>query len=817
MKSILKHILRNIWSKKGRSLLIILSLTIATTVFVLNLTLPQEIVLKVQETLRQVYGDCDLAVYYEDDEDNKEIDFGKYKDEIVSSTEYQIPVFVDNKPALFLGFDIENAKTLKLFGEDVAQIGEAEIIMTESQAEAGGYKEGDVLEISFDDSVYKLKIAKIVEANGIMSIEMDYLCFVGNVDKIIEIKGDDKYEAIYFDVKDDSKIEDVITYIQDNNENVIVEKLADIETIESQMSFVNYIMLLVFLMATIMIFFVVGSMNKVIIAERMPVIGTFRSVGATKGKMNGILLGENMLYGIIGGVAGCMIAYMVNSNMAGLFVTTSGVSLSEKTSAMSLVKLILGVIFAVMLEFFITFKAIRKANKKPIKDIIFDVQSTRYVIRKKRWFIGPVMVIAAVVLNAVNVKDNILLTLLAITLLMVGAAYIVPLAMRGISKIIVAFSKKISWPVGTVAGSNIGYSKMLISSARLVTVSVALMISILAVSTSFSKMFESFKYIWDMDVIVQNLSKPASDYEALKDVEGVESVEFLYYYIGEDISATEGKEFFSIPVIMGLEKECAGVVTYDYDIENLAYDEMLIDEILAEKSGIEIGDVLHLKIEHNKKELDYKVVGFVNGENFSSNRNVCVVNLEHFKDYMTDIPVWAQVIAKEGTDLEKLKEDCVECVKEVGVKAQTFDEYIEEQEAGTSGIMSIFYVIIGMAVMLSFIGIINNLSIGFIQRRKEIAVLNSTCMSKGQLLRMMAAEVMLTSLSASVLGGIVGYISIGMIDSFMRSLSMYIEITYDFKMAFVVMVIILILSLLTLFIPAKRLRKMKIVNEIKYE
>jgi putative ABC transport system permease protein len=184
---------------------------------------------------------------------------------------------------------------------------------------------------------------------------------------------------------------------------------------------------------------------------------------------------------------------------------------------------------------------------------------------------------------------------------------------------------------------------------------------------------------------------------------------------------------------------------------------------------------------------------------------------------MTDIPVWAQIVAKEGTDLEKLKEDLVECVKEVGVYAQTFDEYIEEQEAGASGIMSIFYVIIGMAVMLSFIGIINNLSIGFIQRRKEIAVLNSTCMSKGQLLRMMAAEVMLTSLSASVLGGIVGYISIGMIDSFMRSLSMYVEITYDFKVALVVMVIIIILSLFTLLIPAKRLRKMKIVNEIKYE
>lgn len=815
MKSILKHIMRNIWEKKGRSLLIILSLTIATTVFVLNLTLPQEIVLKVQETLRQVYGDCDLSVAYEDE--NGDMEFGEYKDEIISVKEYQTPVFVNNKPALFFGFDNETAKNLKLLGEDVTQIGKDEIIMSKTQAEAGGYKEGDILEISVDDNIHKLKIVKIVEAKGLMSLELDYLFFVGNVDKIIEIQGNDRFECVYIDVKDDSKIEDFITYIKENNQGINVEKLADIESIESQMSFVNYIMLMVFLMATIMIFFVVGSMNKVIIAERMPVIGTFRSVGATRGKMNGILLGENMLYGVIGGIAGSLIAYSVNSGMAGLFVTTSGVSLSEKTSAMSPVKLILGVLFAVLLQFFITFKAIRKANKKPIKDIIFDVQSTRYIIRKKRWFIGPVTVVIAIVLNMVNFNDNVVLTLLAITLLMIGTAYIVPLAMRGISKLIVAFSKKISWSIGTVAGCNMGYSKMLISSARLVTVSVALMVAILAASTSFSKMFESFKYIWDMDIIVQNLSKPASDYEKLKDVDGVESVEFLYYYIGEDISVTKGKEFASVPVVIGLEKECAGIVSYDYDIENLAYDEILIDEVFAEKSGIEIGDILKLKIEHVGKELEYKAVGFVNASNFSTSRNVCVVNMENYIDYMTDIPVWAQIVAEEGTDLEKLKEDCVDSIKEVGVKAQTFDEYIAEQEASTSGIMSIFYVIIGMAVMLSFIGIINNLSIGFIQRRKEIAVLNSTCMSKKQLLKMMMAEVMLTSLFASGIGVLTGYISVGMIDKFMRSIGTYVDVVFDFKTALVVVGIILILSLFTLLIPAKRLRRMKIVNEIKYE
>lgn len=818
MKSILKHILRNICSKKGRSLLIILSLTVATTVFVLNLTLPGEIVLKVQETLRSVYGESDLAISFEDVAPES-IDFGEFREEDMTCVDmYRLEVFVENKPALYLGMDVENGKTLKLFGEDVPNLKENEVAMSKLQAEEYGYKEGDEVTFSIDDEEYKMNLVKVVDTKGLMAMEMEYVFFMGNPSRVNEIGefGND-VSTIYIDVKDNDKVGELATYLQEHNDGIFVNKLADIESIEASMSFVNYIMLMVFAMATIMIFFVVGSMNKVIIAERMPVIGTFRSVGATKGRMNIILLSENILYGLIGGILGCLVAYGVNSKMAGLFVTTRGVSLSEKTSQMSIAKLVLGVVFAVLLEFFITIKAITKANKKPIKDIIFDVQSTRYIIKKNRLFLGPVMVIISLILNAVNTKSNIVITLASLILLMVGAAYVIPLVMRGASVVIAACAKKLGWGTGVIAGRNMGYSKMLISSARLVTVSVALMISILAVSGSFSRLFESFRYIWDMDVIVQNLTEPEEQYEMLKDVEGVESVDFLYYYYGDDIHRTDGKEFHDFPLMMGLDKSIKGIAEIDCSVDDLAYGEILVDAIFAEKSGIEIGDSIEVKIEHKNKTEKYNVVGFVNSTNFTSSRNVCVIRLDNYLENISDIPVWAQIIAKEGTDLQKLKEDCLDAIKEVGVFAQTFEEYLAEQEEQTGSIMSIFYVIIGMAVMLSFIGIINNLSIGFIQRRKEMAVLNSTCMSKGQLFGMMCTEVVLTNLIACIFGAITAFAATGMIDSFMESLSVYIEVGYDIKVALVVAGIIMILSLFTLFVPSKRLKKMHIVEEIKYE
>ena len=77
---IFKHILRNIWAKKGRSLLIILALIIATTVFILNLIVPNEILLKIEETYRKMFGEADIKITLTDENLNfNDINFGTEK------------------------------------------------------------------------------------------------------------------------------------------------------------------------------------------------------------------------------------------------------------------------------------------------------------------------------------------------------------------------------------------------------------------------------------------------------------------------------------------------------------------------------------------------------------------------------------------------------------------------------------------------------------------------------------------------------------------------------------------------------------------
>lgn len=820
MSILLKHILRNIKENKGRSILIVVALTIATIVLVLNITLPNELLLKVRETLRSIYGKTDISISTVEPFKIEDINLGDEKINYVGYS--QIEMESEKKEAILIkGVDIEKAISLNILGEDVPILKDNEIVVSKKVAEKSGYKHGDILKLKYNNLDYELKIVKIIDKKGITSIDVENDLFISNINTVNEIKKIDieKYEGLYIDVENNDKINSVRDYLKENNDNYIIERLVDEEVIREQTSMVNYIMILIFAMATIMIYFVISSLNKIIIAERLPVIGTFRSIGATKGRMNLILILENSCYGLISGIIGSLVGNLLNSKVASLFITTNGMELTNKTSNMSLGIIFIGIAFAVILQIVISTKEILKANKKPIKDIIFNTQNSRYKIRKARTIFGIIMIIFAFLLNYINNKTQIVLTLISLVSFIVGTANIVPMLMQMISKILHTIFRKIGFPTGMIASKNIGYNKMIISSSRLIVVALSLMITIITVSSSITNFFNSFRYTTqDYNIVVQYVSKTSEKYDKLANIGGIKKVDYMNMFYDER-TTYNGKNFKNsyIPIMLGLSDSEVYIKELNYKIKDLKYNEILVDEKFAEKNEINKGDILKLKFENINKEIEYKVMGFVNSTYFSASRNVIITNLQNFLDNLTGIPAQIHLKCDDNADLEKIKEKVKDDIKEVGIKIQTVEEYISEQEEQTNSILSIFYIILGLAIILSFIGIVNNQIIGFLQRKRELAVLNSTCMSKNQINNMMAFEIILSNLISCSIAVLAGFLATGIVDKFMQGLSLYVDISFDFISTLKFVGIIYIILLLTLIIPSKRLRKMNIVNEIKYE
>ena len=298
MKIVFKHILRNIWAKKGRSFLIVLALTVATTVFTLNMTLPDELVLKVQQTLRSVYGDVDIAVRTVEEFSAKDLDFGD--EEIIVTNNLELQGLYDDKPMILQGLNVEEAKNFGMLGSDVPKLEGNQLVISKRQAESYKFSEGQKIKLIFEDKEYEFEIVKIVENKGINSMTVEYPQFICDINEIAKIRGisPDMTDWLYINIVEEGKTGEYAEYLSEHNDNFMIEALTDEEAIKESAEFISYILLMIFVMATIMIMFVVSSLNKIIISERMPVIGTFRSIGATKGKMNSILMLENAVYGV---------------------------------------------------------------------------------------------------------------------------------------------------------------------------------------------------------------------------------------------------------------------------------------------------------------------------------------------------------------------------------------------------------------------------------------------------------------------------------------------------------------------------------------
>lgn len=141
------------------------------------------------------------------------------------------------------------------------------------------------------------------------------------------------------------------------------------------------------------------------------------------------------------------------------------------------------------------------------------------------------------------------------------------------------------------------------------------------------------------------------------------------------------------------------------------------------------------------------------------------------------------------------------------ITIMTVDNFVMMQRQNINTIMSLFYIIISFSLMLSFVGIINNQLISFIERKKEFAVLNSVCMSKKQLNKMLIIENIASNLTACIVGFVMAIVSVMLMGKIMNGIKMYINLSFNYEAGVLLVGIIFLLLLITVIVPIRKLKK----------
>jgi ABC-type transport system, involved in lipoprotein release, permease component len=235
---------------------------------------------------------------------------------------------------------------------------------------------------------------------------------------------------------------------------------------------------------------------------------------------------------------------------------------------------------------------------------------------------------------------------------------------------------------------------------------------------------------------------------------------------------------------------------------------ILVTNTLKEKLKLKEGDLLKLKLKGGEKE--YKVIGFF--DNFASSKYIGLVS-QRFLKADNQEKYYSSIFIKTSQNpdvvLKKIESKFIRSSPYLQTKAKIQEEYMNENQQSTI-LMSGFSV---LAIIIGVFGVLNNLLISFLVRRRSLAVFRSIGMSKVQIVKMIFIE----SLTGGIIGGLLGVMAGTLMIVVLAGTNNSQDIHFPVSSYFFYVLSGMALMLIASISPALKSSKLDIVASIKLE
>ena len=146
-------------------------------------------------------------------------------------------------------------------------------------------------------------------------------------------------------------------------------------------------------------------------------------------------------------------------------------------------------------------------------------------------------------------------------------------------------------------------------------------------------------------------------------------------------------------------------------------------------------------------------------------------------------------------------------------KAQTRDDFVDNQISGLSSILNILYVLLALSVVVSLFGIVNTLVLTVFERTRELGMLRAIGMTRRQVRRMIRHESVITALIGGVLGILLGIVLGGLLVARVE----FIEFALPTTQLIVFAIMTVVVGMLAAIFPARRAAKLDPLKALQYE
>ena len=528
--------------------------------------------------------------------------------------------------------------------------------------------------------------------------------------------------------------------------------------IQKGLSFITTFLLVFAAVSLVVGTFLIINTFSILVAQRSRELALFRAIGASRRQVSRSVLFEAFVVGLIGSTAGLVAGFALAQLIRVLF-GRFGLDMSGASLVLNPRTIVASYAVGLVVTMVAAWLPARRAGQVPPVAAMRDDAVLREGALRKRIIVGLVLAIlggAAMYLGLVVVDSNELKWLGGGILgVLIGVALISPLVGRPLVSGLGWIYRKVFGVVGTMATQN-----SLRNPRRTAATASALMIGV-ALVTLMSIFGSSAKASID-DQIAKDVT---ADYVVSNAIGQPFSAEIATKVAAVPGVAETARTRWS-PVSMSGEPEWAqgidpvavramtAVKTSSGDFAQVGPGAVSISAGTAKDRGLKVGDSIQLGSQG--QVLPARVVSI--HEEGAMVRSGLVTDLRDLEslglpDQDSTIYIKRETSATASTVQAGL-ENALADLPMVTVKDQK--AFADEQRKPIDTMLTIIYALLGLAVVIAVLGIVNTLALSVIERTREIGLLRAVGLGRRQLRTMLRLESVVIALLGAALGVLMG-------------------------------------------------------------
>lgn len=842
MGIILKFMLRNIKEKKLRTFLVVFSIMASTALFFASSGMNTSIKQTYVDIVRQFYGNADIEINTNSKSPTPYLNIEK-TDTVRSKTDYitgeldangVYPHGSKDRNIMLRGFNYDDMKFMDLFEFNnkgsVTPFSGNKIIISKKAADEYGLSVGDKIPVKVGKDAVKqnFSIVGIAEDKGMFAMESEQNMMavipMEQAENINNVKGE--VSNIYIKASKADDMDEIVNELTPIYKNYTVAKVINEKAIDEELGSITTAFRLMLIVVLMMSAFIIYTVFKVIVAERLPVIGTFRSIGATKISTSMVLVGESIIYGIIGGVIGDFAGIGILKILMNLMAANTGGGVTVTASVNYTSGQLIGAfIFSIVISFLSAIMPIIKSSRLSVKDVVLNTIDNAEKEKLWKLILGLVFVVCVFIIpkavkgSSLNSSTGLMILVICMVLSVIGIVMIIPYVTELFSIVLSKLYNIIFGNEGSLAAKNLRKNKSLINNISLLAIGISTLFMINVVSansgTALAKAYDFFNY----DVFVGNEDGNSLDratIDSIKNTTGVKEVDESY--------SSQNIE------VIGSKEAITGIYFMDtYEINNFAKVKILQDRnevfknyndgrtIILTKSNLkrynkQIGDYITIKTTRGNR--DYKIVGSI--DTMMDDGNMALVPRKYAKG---DFKLYqcSSLNIKTNKSADYVKSVLSKKFKTRQINIDTMANAEARNKKQNDQMLFLVKAFPVIALIIGAFGVINNFVISFIERKRSLAVYASVGMSRHQTRKMLFVESLSIGLIGS-LAGIAGGMLMIYIMPFMFDLANFpMELEYTGSVFATSIILGILITVIAAIVPSLKSSKLNIIEAIKYE